>query len=75
MEIEGKIAKQSIYVLIDPGSTNSYITPKIVESCSFRKMKDDDPWIVQLATSTKRRVSELEMECPIERMDSSKTFI
>ena len=31
IEVEGKIAEQSVYVLIEPGSTHSYITPKIVE--------------------------------------------
>ena len=31
VEVEGKIAKQSIPILIDPQSTHSYITPKIVE--------------------------------------------
>ena len=27
VEVEGKIAKKSVSILIDPGSTHSYITP------------------------------------------------
>ena len=33
---EGKIAKKSISILIDLGSTHSYITPRIVESCLLK---------------------------------------
>jgi hypothetical protein len=39
VEVEGKIAKQSISILIDPGSTHSYVSPKVVEGCSLRKVK------------------------------------
>ena len=39
VEVEGKIAELSISVLIDPGSTHSYITPRIVEICAFKKLK------------------------------------
>ena len=39
VEVEGKIAKQSVSILIDPGSTHNYITPKIVEICAFKKLK------------------------------------
>ena len=38
VEVEGKIIMQSIYVFIDPGSTHSYITPKVVEGYSLIKM-------------------------------------
>ena len=34
VEVEGEIAKQTVYVLIDPGSTHSYITPGLVEMSS-----------------------------------------
>ena len=39
VEVEGKIAEQSFFVLIDPGSTHSYITPRVVEICAFKKLK------------------------------------
>ena len=31
VEVAGKIVEQSVSILIDPGSTNSYITPRVVE--------------------------------------------
>ena len=34
VEVEVKISMQSIYVLIDLGSTHSYVSPKLVE-CSL----------------------------------------
>ena len=44
-EVEGKVAKKSIYVLIDPRSSHSYVTSKVVESCSLRKMGHDKSWM------------------------------
>ena len=38
VEVEGKIAKQLVSILIDPGSTHSYITPKIVDICASKKI-------------------------------------
>ena len=38
VEVEGKIVEQSVFVLIDPGSTHSYITLRIVEICAFKKL-------------------------------------
>ena len=58
VEVEGNIAEQSIYVLIELGSTHSYITPKIVDICAFNKLKHNKSWLVQVATRTKRKVSE-----------------
>ena len=52
VEVEGKIAKQSVSILIDP-STHTYITPKIVEICAFKKLKHRKSWLVHLATGTK----------------------
>ena len=59
VEVEGKIPKQSVSILIEPGSTHSYITPKIVEICAFKKLKHRKSWLVQLATRIKRKVSEV----------------
>ena len=50
VEVEGKIAKQYVSILIDPGSTHSYINPRIVEICAFKKLKHNKSWLVQLAT-------------------------
>ena len=37
IEVVGNIVEQSVSILIDPGSTHSYITPKVVEIVLLRK--------------------------------------
>ena len=37
VEVAGKIAQQSVSILIDPGSTHSYIAPRVVEIFAFKK--------------------------------------
>ena len=64
VEVEGRISKQYLSILIDPGSTHSYITPKIFEICAFKKSKDSKSWLVQLPIETKRKVSEMAEKCP-----------
>ena len=39
VEVVGKIVEQSISILIDLGSTHSYITPRVVEIYDFRRIK------------------------------------
>ena len=56
VEFEGKISNLSIAILIDPGATLSYISPKIVEQCKLQSEKFKNLWLVQLATGAKRRV-------------------
>lgn len=56
VEFEGKFSNLSIVVLIDPGATLSYISPKIVEQCKLQFEKFRNPWLVQLATGAKRWV-------------------
>ena len=73
VEVAGKIAKQSVSVLIDPGSTHSYITPRVVEICTFKKLKHRKSWLVQLATGTKRNVSEVVYKCLLV-MDGLVTY-
>ena len=51
--------------MIEPGSTHSYITPRVVEICAFKKVKHSKFWLVQLATGTKRKVSEVVEKCPL----------
>ena len=65
VEVEGNIVEQFVSVLIDHGSTHIYITPKIVEICAFKKLKHSKSWLVQLATGTKRKVSEVVEKCPL----------
>ena len=55
--MEGKISDLSVTVLIDPGASLSYISPKIVEKCNLKTEKFQQSWLVQLATGTKRKVT------------------
>ena len=73
VEVEGHIAKKSVSILIDPGSTHSYITPKIVDICAFMKLKHRESWLIQLAIGTKRKVSEIIEKCPLD-MDGLFTY-
>ena len=65
IEMEGKVSKTSISILIDPGACRSYVSPKIVDVCKLGKVKHDKPWLVQLATGTKRKVLEIVQECEV----------
>ena len=44
---------------------DSYITPRVVEICAFNKVKHRKYWLVQLATRTKRKVSEVVEKYPL----------
>ena len=50
VEVAGKIAEQSVSILIDPGSPHSYISPRVVKICTLKKVKHVKSWLVQLAT-------------------------
>src|SRR5713101_170748 len=52
---------------------HSYITPRVVEICAFKKLKHSKSWLVQLATGTKRKVSEVVEKCPLA-MDGLVTY-
>ena len=64
VEVAGKIVEKFVSILIDPSSTHSYITPRVVENCAFKKVKHRKYWLVQLATGTKRKVSKVVEKCP-----------
>ena len=49
IEVASKIVEQSVSILIDPGFTHSYITPRVVKICAFKKVKHSKSWLVQLA--------------------------
>ena len=65
VEVAGNIVEQSVSILIDPGSTHSYITPIVVDICAFKKLKHSKSWLVHLATRTKRKVSEVVEKFPL----------
>ena len=39
VEVVGSISEQSVSILIDLGSTHSYITPIVVDICAVKKVK------------------------------------
>jgi hypothetical protein len=65
VEIEGMIFNHLVSVLIDPGSNLSYIAPKTVDKCKLQPQKQTKPWLVQLATGTKRKVVEVIPACQL----------
>ena len=65
VEVAGNIAKKFVSILIDPGSTHNYITPRVVGICAFKNLKNSKSCLVQLATVTKRNVSEVVEKCPL----------
>ena len=66
VEIEGKVSNTPILIIIDPGACQSYVSPNIVDMCKLNKVKHEKQWLVQLATSTKTRVSELVRDCKVD---------
>eukprot|EP00253_Pinus_taeda_P011178 PITA_11178 len=63
VEFEGNISNLAVSILIDPGATLSYVSPKIVERCKLQSTKFKNPWLVQLATGAKRRVGAKIRDC------------
>ena len=53
VEIEGMINNRPIFVLIDPGTSLSYISPNICELRNLVHKFFYKSWLVQLATGTK----------------------
>jgi len=43
-------------MLIDPGDSLIYISPKVVKKCHFQIVKFRNPWMVQVAMGAKIRV-------------------
>jgi hypothetical protein len=65
VEIEGMISNHLVFVLIYPGSNLSYIAPKSVDKCKIQPQKHTNPWLVQLASGTKRTVAEVIPACQL----------
>ena len=74
VEFEGEIIEQTISILNDLGLTQSYITPGFVEMCPLKKSKHRISWLVQLATGTKKKISEVIIKCPLV-MDGLVTYV
>ena len=72
IEVDGKILDKPISILIDSGSTLSYISPKLVDFCKMRKYDFEKLWLVQLATGTKRKVTNFISSCEVHMQDLIK---
>jgi hypothetical protein len=59
IEVEGMINNQPLIILIDSGDSHSYVDPRVVESLCLTRNKHEKSWLVQLATGTKRKVTEM----------------
>eukprot|EP00253_Pinus_taeda_P022853 PITA_22853 len=73
VEFEGKISNLTIFVLIDPEATLSYVNPKVVERCNLQSVKFKNPWLLQLATGAKRRVTTKINDCSFTIADQPIT--
>ena len=63
VEMEGMIANRLASILIEPISNFSYVAPQIVYKCKLQLVRHVKPWLVQLATGTKRKVVEVIPSC------------
>jgi len=63
VEVEGTLNTKPVFILIDPGASLSYVSPRIVEICELQQKEFQNPWLVQLATGTKRKVTNFVKEC------------
>eukprot|EP00253_Pinus_taeda_P022388 PITA_22388 len=73
IEFEGNIFDRTVSVLVEPGATLSYVSPKIVENCKLQPGKFKNPWLVQLATGAKRRVLAKVSNCPLKIVGETVT--
>ena len=69
VEIEGTISNHTISILIDQGATLSYISPRTVELCQLNSVKHEKPWMVQLATGEKRKVTNFIINYEVQLRD------
>ena len=63
VEVQGMIQNFSVSILIDQGSSLSYIYPSIVKNCKLPLKKFDKSWLFHLATGIKRKVVNYVENC------------
>ena len=74
VEVEGKLNQIPISILIDPGASLSYISPKLVEKCKFSVEIFSRSWLFLLATGAKRKLISFVNNCAVT-MDKFETFV
>jgi hypothetical protein len=65
VEMEGTISNHHVSILIDLGSNLSYVAPQTIEKCKLQQVKHVKSWLVQLATGTKIKVTEVILSCQL----------
>ena len=65
VEIEGMIKNQPIRILIDPGESLSYISPRVVDLFNLVPEIFDKSWPVELATGIKGKVTSIVRSCKV----------
>ena len=63
VDMDGTIANHLVSILIDPNSNLSYVAPHIVDKCKLQLVRHVKPWLVQLATRTKRKLTKAIPAC------------
>jgi hypothetical protein len=66
IEVEGMINNRPLVILIDSGSSHSYVDPRVAEILHLTRSKHEKSWLVQLAIGTKRKVTELVKSCSVD---------
>ena len=65
VEVKGMLNHKPISILIDLGSSLSYVSPSLVEKSKLPVEKFANPWLVQLATRAKRKVNDFAKDCTL----------
>ena len=65
LKLQVRLLSNLFLFLLTLDSTHSYIAPRVVEICAFKKVKHRKSWLVQLAIGTKRKVSEVVEKFPL----------
>jgi hypothetical protein len=63
VDMESMISNHLVSILIDPGSNLSCSTPQTIEKYKLQQVKHVKSWLVQLATRTKRKITEVIPAC------------
>lgn len=64
--MEVKLQEKFVSILIDLGYNSSNVSPKISDKCDLAQQLNEEPWLVQLETGTKRRISHWVKLCVVE---------
>ena len=74
VEVECKISKQFVPILIDPLSNNSCITSNLFEIFHLKISKHIKSWLLQLGTRAKKKIIEIVKGCPLD-IKGINTFV